>query len=90
MTEKISKIVQLFAENPEAEKALKAATTIEDAVALLCQYGVETTVEEFKQMGREITSDELSEELLMMVSGGSWKGFWIGVRDFFQGFLDAF
>lgn len=90
MVDKISAIVKLFSENEQAEAALKAAKTKEEAVAILGQYGIEVTVEEFVQIGKEITSDELSEELLMLVSGGSWKGFWHGVKDFFQGFLDAF
>lgn len=90
MQEKITQIVQLFAENEKAEAELKKAKTVDDAVALLAQYGVEMTVEEFIKIGKEITSDELSEEMLMLVAGGSWKGFWRGVRDFFQGFLDAF
>ena len=90
MENKINQIVQLFAENDQAEAALSQAKTVDEAVALLVQYGVDITVEEFVKIGKEITSDELSEEMLMLVAGGSWKGFWKGVKDFFQGFLDAF
>lgn len=92
MVEKISSIVQLFAENEQAEAALKEAKSVAEAVALLAQYGIEMTEEEFVATGKEITSDELSEEMLMLVAGGGkgWNKFWGGVRDFFQGFLDAF
>jgi len=90
MKDKLEQIGKLFAENENAEATLKSAKTVEEAVALLKELGVDITVEEFKELGKEITSDELSEDMLAMVSGGSWKGFWRGVRDFFQGFLDSF
>lgn len=90
MFDKISEIVRLFAENEQAKEALNAAKSPEEAIAIFAQYGIEITIEEFKQIAHEITSDELSEEMLMMVSGGGWWGkFWGGVKDFFQGFLDA-
>lgn len=90
MIDNVQKIAQLLETNAEAEAALKKAATVDEAVATLCHYGVDITAEEFVQIGREVTSGELSEDMLMMVSGGSWKGFWSGLRDFFQGFLDAF
>ena len=91
MVEKISQIMRLFEENEQAKEALKSAATKEDAVVILAQYGVEITVEEFTQIGKEITSDELSEEMLMLVSGGGvLKNAWNAVKDFFHGFLDAF
>lgn len=90
MNNKITQIMQLFAENDQAETILKEAKTKEEAVELLKQLGVDITVDEFVQIGKEITSDELSEDMLSLVSGGSWRGFWKGVRDFFQGFMDAF
>lgn len=90
MVEKISQIGRLFSENERAAEALRNTKTKEEAVAILGQYGIDITVEEFIEIAKEINSDELSEEMLMLVSGGSWSGFWRGVRDFFQGFLDAF
>ena len=91
MFEKTSQIARLFEENKEAAEALKNANTKEEAVALLCRYGVDITVEEFVQIGREVTSDELSEEMLMLVSGGGWLGkAWNTVTAIFHGFLDAF
>ena len=91
MFDKVSQFVQLFAENEDAAKALNSAKTKEEAVSILGQYGVDITVEEFVRIGKEITSDELSEDMLMLVSGGGWWGsFWGGVKDFFQGFLDAY
>jgi len=87
---KLDQIVQLFAENPEAQEALNGAKTKEEAVAMLCQYGVDITVEEFVEIGKKITSDELTEDMLEYVAGGSWASFWRGVRDFFKGFADAF
>lgn len=90
MDEKISQIVRLFSENENATEALKNTKTKEEAVAVLGQFGVEITVGEFIEIAKEINNDEISEEMLMLVSGGSWSGFWRGVRDFFQGFLDAF
>ena len=94
MYEKLNKILQLFADHQEAEEMLKTAKTQEEAVNILGRFGVEITVEEFVQLAKEVTSDELSEEMLLMVAGGGfkegWNKFWGGVRDFFQGFLDAF
>ena len=90
MFEKISQIGKLFSENEAAMEALKNAETKEEAGDILGRYGIEITVEEFIEIAKEINSDELSEEMLMLVSGGSWSGFWKGVKDFFQGFLDAF
>lgn len=92
MMNKITAIVNLFAENEQAEAALKNAKSMEEAVALLAQYGIEMTEEEFLEAAREMSADELSEDMLLMVAGGAsgWQKFWRGVRDFFQGFLDAF
>lgn len=91
MFEKMNQIVKLFDENSEAEAALKSAQTKEDAVALLNRYGVEISVEEFVEMGKEVASNELSEEMLMLVAGGGWaRKAWGAFKDFFQGFLDAF
>ena len=90
MKERIAKIGQLFLDNEQAKEALKEAKTPEEAVEVFKQYGIEMTKEEFIEIGKGITSDELSEEMLVLVAGGSWKGFWRGVKDFFQGFLDAF
>lgn len=90
MNDKLSQIIRLFSENEEAETTLRNAKTVTEAVSLLNELGVEITEEEFIQIGKEITSDELSEEMLLLVAGGGWKGFWKGVKDFFQGFLDAF
>lgn len=91
MFDKVSQITKLFAENDAAAEALKAAQTKEEAIDIFAQYGIELTVEEFEQIGKEVTSDELSEEMLMMVAGGGWlKKAWNGVVDFFHGFLDAF
>lgn len=91
MSDTITLITKLFAENSEAAAALKAAQTKEEAVELFKGYGINITVEEFIEIGKEITSDELSEEMLLLVSGGGWlRNAWNGVRDFFHGFLDAF
>lgn len=87
---KLEQIVRLFAENEDAEKVLKEAKTKEEAISLLGQFGIDVTVDEFDEIGRQILSEELPEELLEFVAGGSWKGFWKGVGDFFRGFLDAF
>ena len=92
MNNKLEQIVQLFADNENAEAQLKQAKTVEDAVAILAQYGIDLTVDEFKEIGREVTNDELSEDMLEFVSGGKgfWSKAWRGVKDFFHGFLDAF
>ena len=91
MVEKITQIMRLFEENEQAEAALKSAQTKEEAVAILGQYGIAITVEEFIQIGRELTSDELSEDMLALVAGGGFlKKAWNAVKDFFHGFLDAF
>jgi len=92
MYDKLTQITKLFAENEQAEEALKNVQTKEEAIAVLAQYGIDVTVEEFVAIGKEVTSDELSEEMLMLVAGGgSWfKSALRGIRDFFQGFLDAF
>lgn len=91
MFEKVNQIAQLFEENKEAEAALKNAATKEDAVSILNQYGVVITLDEFIQIGKEITNDELSEEMLSLVTGGGWLSkAWNAVKDFFHGFLDAF
>ena len=89
MESKLAQIAQLFAENEQAEALLKSAKTKEEAVAILAQFGVDVTVEEFTQIGKEVLSDELSEDVLELVAGGSWSGFWNGVKDFFKGFADA-
>jgi len=90
MVDKIEQIGRLLEENDEVASLLKASKSIDDAVEILKKQGIEVTKEEFIQMGKMITSEELSEDMLEMVSGGSWKGFWKGVKSFFQGFLDAF
>lgn len=91
MFEKVNQIARLFEENKEAEAALKNAKTVDEAVAILGQYGINVTAEEFVQIGKELTSDELSEEMLALVSGGGWgRKVWGAVKDFFHGFLDAF
>ena len=90
MDSKLAQIARLFGENEQAEALLKSAKTKEEAVKLLGQFGVNVTVEEFVQIGKEVLSDELSEDVLELVAGGSWSGFWNGVKDFFRGFLDAF
>ena len=87
---KLEQIVRLFAENASAEETLKAAKSKEEAIALLAQFGIEVTEEEFNSIGKQVLSDELPEEMLEFVAGGSWKGFMKGVRDFFKGFLEAF
>lgn len=89
MESKLVQIARLFGENKDAEALLKDAKTKEEAVKLLAQFGVNITVEEFVQIGKEVLSDELSEDVLELVAGGSWAGFWGGVKDFFWGVLDA-
>ena len=89
MDNKLVQIARLF-ENEEAEKLLKSAKTKEEAVAILAQFGVNVTVEEFVQIGKEVISDELSEDVLELVAGGSWRGFWNGVKDFFWGLYESF
>ena len=91
MDSKLMEIMKLFSENEQAESLLKQAKTKEEAVALLNELGVSITVEEFVQIGKEIMSDELSEDMLTLVAGGGfWGSVWKGVKDFFHGFLDAF
>ena len=90
MDNKLVQIARLFAENEQAEALLKGAKTKEEAIAIFAQFGVNMTLEEFIQIGHEVLNDELSEDVLELVAGGSWASFWGGVKDFFHGFLDAF
>lgn len=89
MDNKLMQIARLFAENEQAKALLQDAKSKEEAIAILAQFGVIVTPEEFAQIGQEVLSDELSEDVLELVAGGSWSGFWNGVKDFFRGFLDA-
>jgi len=90
MESKLMQIVQVFSDNENAEETLRGAKTPEEAVALLGQFGVDISVDEFIQIAKEVSGEELSEDMLTLVAGGSWKGFWKGVKDFFKGFADAF
>lgn len=89
MDNKLIQVARVFAENEQAEALLKSAKTKEEAVAILAQFGVNVTVDEFVQIGTEVISDELSEDVLELVAGGSWKGFWQGFVDFWHGLLDS-
>ena len=92
MNNKFEMIMKLFSENEKAGEILKEAKSVEEAVDLLAQMGVEITVEEFKEMGKQLESDELSEDMLEFVAGGKGAGkkVWKAVKDFFHGFFDAF
>ena len=61
-------------ENADALKqALEQVTSEEELYKVLKQHGVEMTAEEIEAMAEHVKAeDELGEEDLDMVSGGSW------------------
>lgn len=86
-TEKFEAIIKLLETNPEAKDALSGLTSIPEAVAILSQYGVQITEEEFVEYVKAMHSDEIPEELLQFVVGGG--KFWDFIQGFFDGFYDA-
>ena len=85
-TEKFKAIVELIESNPAAKEALIGLTSVEEAVAVLNQYGVQVTAEEFAAYVNAMHSDEIPAELLEYVAGGSFRG-WL--QGFFDGFYDS-
>lgn len=86
-TEKFGAIVKLLETNLDAKEALTGLTSISEAVAILNQYGVQVTEEEFVEYVKVMHADEIPEELLEYVVGGG--KFWDFVQGFFDGFYDA-
>lgn len=86
-TTKFESIVNLVESNPEAKEALTGLTSIDEAVSILGQYGVQITIEEFAEYVKAMHSDEIPEELLEYVAGGGKFGDW--VQGFFDGFYDS-
>jgi len=88
-TEKLEAIVKLVESNTEAKKALDGLTSVEKAVSVLNQYGVQITEEEFAEYVEAMHSDEIPAELLEFVAGGSWRGVRNWLKGFFDGFYDS-
>lgn len=86
-TEKFGAIVKLLETNSEAKEALTGLTSISEAVAILAQYGVQITEEEFAEYVKAMHSEEIPEELLEYVAGGG--KFWDFVQGFWDGFYDS-
>lgn len=86
-TEKFGAIVKLLETNPDAKEALTGLTSVSEAVAILNQYGVQITEEEFVEYVKAMHADEIPEALLEFVVGGG--KFWDFVQGFFDGFYDA-
>ena len=86
-TEKFGAIVKILETNDEARNALTGLTSVEEAVSILGQYGVQITVEEFAEYVKAMHADEIPEELLEYVAGGG--KFWDFVQGFFDGFYDS-
>ena len=86
-TEKFVAIANLAESNPEAKNALTGLTSIPEAVAILAQYGVQISEEEFAEYVQAMHADEIPEELLEYVAGGG--KFWSWMQGFWDGFYDS-
>lgn len=86
-TEKFGAIVKLIETNAEAKEALTGLTSVEEAVAILNQYNVQITAEEFAEYVKVMHSEEIPEELLEFVAGGG--KFWDWMQGFWDGFYDS-
>ena len=86
-TEKFAAIAHLVEHNPEAKEALTGLSSVDEAIAVLNQYGVEITAEEFAAYVQAMHSDEIPEELLEFVAGGG--KFWDWMQGFWDGFYDS-
>ena len=88
MTEIIRKLSIFLEENEDGVSRVKAAHSKEEALSILAEYGITMTAEQFEQLKENVLNDELSPEMLELVSGGGKA--WIEICDFFRGFLSAF
>jgi len=86
-TTKFKEIAQLVESNPEAKEALTGLTSVEKAVSILNQYGVQISQEEFIGYVKAMHADEIPEELLESVAGGG--KFWSWMQGFWDGFYDS-
>lgn len=90
MNKKMTDIFALFESNEDAVKDLQGAKTADEVSDILKRYGLEVSSEEFLGLAKELTSDEMSEDMLDLVAGGGfWKSAYKAVRDFCAGFLAA-
>ena len=81
--ENITKLLELDQTgDPELEKAIENAQSIDEMIELFASKGIEVTKEDLV-----LKTDELSEEDLEMVSGGG-KGFWPNIG-FFNGYASG-
>ena len=81
--DKIKEIEALLNSNDEAAEKIAGSESLDDVVAILAEYGIETTNEEFVEFAKQFSNGELSEDILELVAGGG------KVRDFIWGVCDG-
>jgi len=86
-TTKFMEIAKLVESNPAAKEALTGLTSVEKAVSVLNDYGVQISQEEFIEYVKAMHADEIPEELLETVAGGG--KFWDWMQGFWDGFYDS-
>ncbi len=84
--EKIKAIRELMDNNEEAAKQLTEAKTADKINPILAEYGIEMTQDDFAELKQMLEQEELPEDMLELVSGGSFKDWLWG---WFDGLMDG-
>lgn len=87
MNEKLMELLEVLKENEELQAKVKNAKNIDEVYAVTTQYVDGYTVKELEEglkfIKVQISSDELSDEDLEMVAGGSKEGSRKKVQDLY-------
>lgn len=92
MTEQTAKKLLEVMKKDDAKERLSKANSVEEAVCILREYGVETTAAELEELSRTGASEELTEESLDQVAGGAgwFKRAWEHIWQCLNGLVDGF
>lgn len=92
MTEITAKKLLEVMRRDDAKERLSKAHSVEDAVCILREYGVETTALELEELSKMGMDEELTEESLDQIAGGAgwfrraWDHIWTALNGLLDGF----
>lgn len=82
MTAEQIKKIETLLDDPVIRDKISNSESLSDFVAILSEYGVDASEEDFMKFAEDFKSGELSDEMLELVAGGGkFKDFWWGFCD---------
>lgn len=92
MNEVTLKKIQAIVNDAVANERLENATSLEEAVAILNELGVEVSVAEIEELLAKVPVGELSADDLEGVAGGAawYKKVWGHIKNAVNGLMDGF